>query len=95
MEKVDGMSDEVHEQLVQHYFFITKNYEMYEKGDVDSFWYRNHEFYKQAEEYAEKHGVLHAELFFPNPLIYDYSENPDAYNELEQQYIKKNNKLKF
>lgn len=91
--KINGVSDEVYEQLVQHYFYTTTFMEMFldkkEGGDkVSAQWIEEHELYEEAEAYA-KENHFHALEVFPNPLLIMYTKHPDDYNETEQIYIEK------
>jgi len=89
--KVDGVSDEVYEQLVQFYFYTIKYMELIEDGNLDSEWMKdNEDLYEQAEKYAENHeDVTSLHHVFPNPLYQEYSINPDAYSEKEKEYIER------
>jgi len=89
--KVDGVSDEVYEQLVQFYFYTIKYMELLEDGNLDSEWMKdNEDLYEQAEKYAESHeDVPSLHHVFPNPLYQEYSINPDAYSEKEKEYIER------
>lgn len=91
--KVDGVSDEVYEQLVHFYFYTTTFMEIlldsHERDEkVDPSWIEEHELYEQAEAYAKSNDVRAQEVF-PNPLFIEYFRNPDAYNKTEQEYIEK------
>lgn len=91
---IDGVSDEVYEQLVQNYFFwstgtdiLLGNIEPEEEG---SKWYSEHKLMDDAVQYAEEHEEIdNAISVFPNPLLYEYLEDPDAYSEKEQSYMEK------
>lgn len=90
---IDDMSDEVYEQIVQHYFFAKTQLEMLlgELGDdikMDSDWITEHELFEDAQQYAEKDN-LHPVSVFPNPLPVEYIEDPSQYTETEQTYIEK------
>lgn len=94
--KVDGISDEVYEQLVQFYFYTITFMEMMLEqqagdGNLDPDWMEDHEkLYEQAEEYANNHAdIPNAKQVFPNPLYEEYRVNSDAYSEKEQEYIEK------
>lgn len=91
---IDGVSDEVYKQLVQDYFFwstqtaiILGDVEMEKEG---SKWFTEHELMDDAMTYAEEHEKIdNANSVFPNPLMYEYQEDPDSYSETEQSYIEK------
>src|SRR5690625_1636188 len=53
---VDGVSDEVYEQLVQFYFFTTTFMDFYLEDELSETeeWMEGHELYEQAEEYAKE-----------------------------------------
>lgn len=90
---IDGVSDEVYEQLVQHYFFAKKMMEVlkgeageqYTKGNS---WIKEHELYEAAEEYAEEHSYYTMSVF-PNPLLMEHAGNHEQFSETEQIYIEK------
>jgi hypothetical protein len=88
---VDGVSDEVYEQLVQFYFFTTTFMDFYLEDELSETeeWMEGHELYEQAEEYAKDHDVPHVMSVYPNPLFEKYRKNPDNYSETEQEYIEK------
>lgn len=94
---VDGVSDEVYEQLVQQYFTAKLSYKII-TGEVggkykeDSSWVTDHELYDEAEEYADAHDI-HPFDAFPNPLFTEYRSNPDQFTEEEQVYIEKVNEF--
>jgi len=91
---IDGVSDEVYEQLVQNYFFWSTGTDIL-LGDVEpeeegSKWYTEHELMDDAVNYVEEHDEIdNAISVFPNPLIYKYQEDPDSYSETEQSYMEK------
>lgn len=94
--KVEGVSDEVYEQLVQFYFYTITFMEMMleqqaGEGKIDPDWMEDHKkLYEQAEEYANNHeDVPNAKQVFPNPLYEEYRVNSDTYSEKEQEYIEK------
>lgn len=92
---VDGVSDDVYEQLVQHYFNaqLTMDLITGETSDElkkDENLYKDHELYAAAEKYARENGT-HPMNIFPNPLIAEYKKDPDQFNETEQAYIEKMN----
>ena len=91
--RVDGVSDEVYKQLVQQYFYmitltgvLTGEIQSEELTDRD--WYAELDLFKEAEEYAEKNDDITMPMqVFPNPLLYEYRENPESYTDEEQTYI--------
>lgn len=91
--KIDGVSDEVYEQLQEFYFYTTTftdmlidNADQDEKSDMK--FHEDHELYEEALEYVESsdEGVYVMNVF-PNPLLYEHHENPDNYTEEEEKYI--------
>lgn len=94
---IDDVSDEVYEQLVQHYFFWSTQTDILlgdvepkegKKGSPD--WFQEHELMEEAEEYVEEHDDIDNVLdVFPNPLMLEYAEDPDAFTETEQSYLDK------
>ena len=88
--RVEGISDEVYEQLIEFYFFTTTSMDRYlAEGSYDLEWIENHELYPRAEAYAKEHGLPDAMYVFPNPLFDTYPKNPATYSEIEQNYITK------
>lgn len=90
---VDGVSDEVYEQLIQHYFIAKMNFEVItgeasEEIRRDSSWMTDHELYDEAEIYAEEND-MHPLDAFPNPLYLEYTDDPGQFTETEQKYIEK------
>lgn len=90
---IDDMSDEVYEQIVQHYFFAKTQLEMLmgELGDdikKDMSWITEHELYEETEKYAKENDVYHLSAF-PNTLHIEYREDPSQFTETEQTYIEK------
>ncbi len=90
---IDGMSDDVYEQIVQHYFRVKTEYEIL-NGEIESQaakdpdWMKSHELYDDVEKYA-KENELHPQNVFPNPIHIEYKENPEQFSETEQKYIEK------
>lgn len=88
---IDGVSDEVYEQLVQHYFNALLTIDLL-KGDVsdevkkDDSIYTDHELYEAVEKYAEENDT-HPMNVFPNPILTEYNKDPNQFNETEQGYI--------
>lgn len=94
---IDGDSDEVYEQLVQHYFNARLNIdlirdEVNDEIKKDESLYTDHELYEAAEKYAEENGT-HPMNVFPNPLMTEYHKDPDQFNETEQTYIESMNEF--
>lgn len=94
--RVDGVSDEVYTQLVEMVFMMEtmqKFHTRYEEtGEpIDKDWMEKQEMlYEEAEDYVEAHDDLHLPVqVFPNPLLYEYYNDPDAFSETEQLYIDK------
>lgn len=91
--QVDGVSDEVYEQLVQWYFYTTIFMGEFmdaqeHESKVDTWWFEDHELYKEAEEYADAHEDVSRPVdVFPNPILLRYFQQPEDYNDTEQQYI--------
>lgn len=91
--KLEGVSDEVYKQLLEHYFYLTTFTDMLidnansdEKSDMS--WHEEHELYEEAVEYVESHDEdIYLMNVFPNPLLYEHTENPDNYTEEETNYI--------
>ncbi len=54
----------------------------------DQSWMYEHELYGEAEKYAEENDA-HVSEVFPNPLVLEYHNNPEAYSKEEQKYIDK------
>ncbi|MBP1971421.1 hypothetical protein J2Z83_003560 [Virgibacillus natechei] len=91
---VDGVSDEVYEQLVQQYFFTWTTTEILLDDDfdgkkTDNSWIIEHELFEDAEQYAKEHDESHPFSFFPNPLLYEALGKKDSFTETEQKYIEK------
>lgn len=93
--KVDGVSDAVYEQMVQHYFYTVTFMELFterEPGDtkIDAQWMHDHELFQEAEDYAEEYDdIISPTEVFPNPLLVEYHKKTESYSETEQQYIEK------
>lgn len=88
--QVDGMSDEVYEELVQFYFMVTRVMDTYiDESTVEFEWIEDQDLYEEAEAYKEKHDVTHVTEVFPNPLLYEYNNDKEAYSDIEQAYIEK------
>lgn len=93
--KVDGVSDEVYEQLLEQYFYLTTftdmlidNTESDEKSDMN--WVKEHELYDEAIEYAEaQDDDIYPPSVFPNALLYEHHENPEDFSKEEVNYIEK------
>lgn len=89
---VDGISDDVYEQIVQHYFARKTEVEMITGDDEElkeGTWIKEHELYEEAVEYAEDRENMQPRHVFPNTLLLDYSKNPDQYSKTESTYIEK------
>lgn len=90
---IEGVSDEVYEQIVQFYFYIDTTMDAFKKYEetgesIDPQWYEDHELYKEAVAYTEKHeDVKIPSQVFPNPLFYEYGVDPEQFSETEQKYF--------
>ena len=91
---VKGVSKEVYEQLVEHYSFLPTQIGII-LGEVEAKeeranWYKNHDLMDKAFAYTKEHNDIEHELWvFPNPIMYEYKENPDDFNDTEQSYLEK------
>lgn len=95
---IDGVSDEVYEGLVQFYFYtttikdvVTGEIDMEEKSDKS--WITDHDLYEDAEEYAENIDDVYPDIVFPNPLMYEYTMEPESFSDTEQTYLEKMEKF--
>lgn len=88
--KVEGMSDDVYEQLVEHYFFAISLKEASKEEQPNFSWIEEHAKYEDAMAYfeASKEPITPLDAF-PNPLFIEYDKNQSAYNEVESAYIKR------
>ncbi|MBB6453723.1 hypothetical protein HNQ94_002172 [Salirhabdus euzebyi] len=90
--QVKGVSDKVYYQLVEQYFYLETQMDMFTNdGSGDIFeWMEAQKQFKDAEKYAENSDrVQHAYQVFPNPLFYEYHENQDSYSSKEIEMINK------
>lgn len=90
---IDGVSDEVYKQLTEMYFYYAGSTDIVlgdaEPGAEGNEWFTEHDLMDEAEEYAEEHDIEDALQVFPNPLFFEYMDDPDAFSETEQSYIEK------
>lgn len=91
--KVEGISDEVYEQLVQFYFYTVTIMEVVtdknvREGKSDKSWIKEHELYEEAEKYAEENDTYDMQVF-PNSVILEYLTKPETFSEIEQKYLEK------
>ncbi len=93
--RIDGVSDEVYTQMVEMFFMIETMQEFHtryeETGEpIDDDWMKEQDMYEEVEDYVEDHDDLHMPTqVFPNPLLYEYYNDPEDFSETEQAYIEK------
>lgn len=94
--QVDGVSDEVYEELIQWYFFVKISMEYIVDSDLQTAvtWYEDHALYETAEKYATEQGDGFLPIdFFPNRLLWEHMKHQDQFSKNEQTYIQKMNQF--